>query len=150
MWSHADGEAGLDLKVRPLFERLALDLGNLGQERLGHVGDGFAAEVLEESGEAVAALEALGFTVPTEVFQSLRIGPVAFQIAQFFGVMDLITLRGAGGGGGKGAGVAGIAREQFGAPVVLGLIAALRHEREGLGGGIGRFQIHEQRAQLVV
>ena len=33
---------------------------------------------------------------------------------------------------------------------MLGLIAALRHEREGLGGGIGGFQIHEQRAQLVV
>ena len=64
--------------------------------------------------------------------------------------MDLITLRGAGGGSGKGAGVAGIAREQFGTPVVLGLIAALRHEGEGLRSGIGGFQIHEQRAQLIV
>ena len=64
--------------------------------------------------------------------------------------MDLITLWRGGCRGGECSGVPGVAIEQVVAPVVLGLVGTLRHQRQRFDGGIWRLEVNEQGAQLAI
>ena len=91
--SHAERKLGVDFERRAVVDRGFLNFLDFRQQFLRHIGEGFLAEVVQEAGKAVTALEAFGFTVPAEVLKPLLVGPVVFQVSKFLGVVNLIALR---------------------------------------------------------